>query len=232
MTKSEKEQSISINDDKGPDNNSIWDFWAPIFMSIALYSGIRHFVAEARYIPSGSMLPSLQIEDRILIEKFTLARRPPERGEIVVFKSPFSFDPILNDNNSPSFLQCAIVNFPLVSFLTRLNHPACDAYIKRVVAIAGDKVVVNSFGEVLINNSKMYEPYVSKLCIMPNSDVGSCKELMVEVPSDHVLVLGDNRQNSWDGRFWPGGAFLPEKEIIGRAVWRFWPFNRVGLLHQ
>jgi len=43
-----------------------------------------------------------------------------------------------------------------------------------------------------------------------------------------VLVLGDNRQNSWDGRFWPGGPFLPEKEILGRAVIRFWPLNRLG----
>jgi len=228
MTKLKKNQSNSIQD-----NNSPWEFWAPILMTIALYSGIRHFVAEARYIPSGSMLPSLQIQDRILIEKLTLSRRPPKRGEIVVFRSPFSFDPVLsNNNNSPSFLQCTIVNFPLVSFLTRLRHPACDAYIKRVVAVSGDKVVVNSLGEVLINNSKTYEPYVSKLCIMPNSNIGACKELRVEVPSHHVLVLGDNRQNSWDGRFWPGGAFLPEKEIIGRAVWRFWPFNRVGLLHQ
>ena len=47
-----------------------------------------------------------------------------------------------------------------------------------------------------------------------------------------MLVLGDNRRNSWDGRFWPGGAFLPEQEIIGRAVFRFWPFNRFGLLND
>ena len=43
-------------------------------------------------------------------------------------------------------------------------------------------------------------------------------------------VLGDNRANSWDGRFWPGGAFLPEKEIIGRAFWRFWPLSTSGAL--
>ena len=47
-----------------------------------------------------------------------------------------------------------------------------------------------------------------------------------------MLVLGDNRRNSWDGRFWPGGAFLPEREIIGRAVFRFWPFNRFGVLND
>jgi signal peptidase I len=45
-----------------------------------------------------------------------------------------------------------------------------------------------------------------------------------------VLVLGDNRANSWDARFWPGGPFLPRQEIIGRAFWRFWPFNAMGSL--
>ena len=59
-----------------------------------------------------------------------------------------------------------------------------------------------------------------------------CRTLNVTVPKGSVLVLGDNRRNSWDGRFWPGGAFLPEREIIGRAVFRFWPFNRFGVLND
>jgi signal peptidase I len=52
--------------------------------------------------------------------------------------------------------------------------------------------------------------------------------LAAVVPAGHVLVLGDNRANSWDGRFWPGGPFLPESEIIGRAVWRFYPLSTFG----
>jgi signal peptidase I len=60
--------------------------------------------------------------------------------------------------------------------------------------------------------------------------MGPCRSLNAVVPPHHVLTLGDNRANSWDGRFWPGGAFLPESEVIGRAFWRFWPLNTAGAL--
>jgi signal peptidase I len=177
--------------------------------TLALYFGIRHFVAEARFIPSGSMLPGLQIQDRLLVEKLTYGSRSPQRGEIVVFNSPHAFDPALRSAGSPSALRCALVSFPLLGLIPRLGHPACDAYIKRVVAVGGDRVVVNPRGEVSVNGQALNEPYVTKL---------------------HVLALGDNRSNSWDGRYWPGGPFLPEDQIIGRAFWRFWPLNRVGSL--
>ena len=62
---------------------------------MALYFGIRHYLAEARFIPSGSMLPGLQIQDRLLVEKLTYRGRKPRRGEIVVFNSPYAFDPAL-----------------------------------------------------------------------------------------------------------------------------------------
>ncbi len=210
--------------------HSLWDFWGPLFVSIFLYTGIRYYIAEARYIPSGSMLPSLQINDRLIIEKLTLRKRSPRRGEIVVFNSPYSFDSHLQAKNPPSVLKCALVTFPLFSFLTRISDPACDAYIKRVVAIAGDNVAINSKGEVFIDGVLTEETYVNNFCELRREGLGSCKTLKAKVPMSHVLVLGDNRSNSWDGRYWPGGAFLPEQEIIGRAVWRFWPINRLGHL--
>ena len=54
----------------------------------------------------------------------------------------------------------------------------------------------------------------------------------IEVPKDHFLVLGDNRSNSWDGRYWPGSKFLHRKEIIGKAYFRFWPLSQVGFFNK
>ncbi|MGB1195796.1 MAG: signal peptidase I [Synechococcus sp.] len=211
-------------------SHPFWDFWGPVLFTLALYFGIRHFVAEARFIPSGSMLPGLQIQDRLLVEKLTYGSRSPQRGEIVVFNSPHAFDPALRSAGSPSALRCALVSFPLLGLIPRLGHPACDAYIKRVVAVGGDRVVVNPRGEVSVNGQALNEPYVTKFCPLDDQGMSLCRTLNVTVPEGHVLALGDNRSNSWDGRYWPGGPFLPEDQIIGRAFWRFWPLNRVGSL--
>ena len=119
------------------------------------------------------------------------------------------------------------MTFPPISFIPGLRDQACDAYIKRVVALPGDIVSINNKGEVLINNKLINEPYVEFKC----SDflLNDCGELRnLEVPQNHFLVLGDNRANSWDGRYWPGGRFLHKKEILGKAYFRFWPLERVG----
>ena len=141
----------------------LWDFWAPFFLTILLYVGIRNYVAEARYIPSGSMLPGLQVNDRLLIEKLTFRRRTPKRGEIVVFNSPSSFDKELlsrRQQEVPSAFKCALLTFPLISFLPDIVDPACEAYIKRVVAIQGDKIIVDVQGRVFVNGELVKEPYV------------------------------------------------------------------------
>ncbi len=214
-------------------SNQFWDFWGPIFFTFALYFGIRHYIAEARYIPSGSMLPGLQIQDRLIIEKMTYLRRSPKRGEIVVFNSPYAFDSVLGESTSKSPTRCFFVNLPIVSLIPGLSSQACDAYIKRVVAVPGDNVFVNSQGKVFLNGLKVEESYVlpQNFCPLDKFGIGTCRSVDLLVPNKHVLVLGDNRRNSWDSRFWPGGSLLPEQEIIGRAIWRFWPFKRIGILN-
>tara|TARA_Y100001970_G_scaffold200773_1_gene244263 strand:+ start:32869 stop:33543 length:675 start_codon:yes stop_codon:yes gene_type:complete len=205
--------------------------WLPLILLTCFLSSCRSFLAEPRYIPSGSMLPELQIHDRLIIEKYSLKNRDPIRGDIVVFNSPFSFDNELiklRTKPLPKKTYCFFMGFPPMSLIPGLRDRACDAYIKRVVALPGELVRVNDNGEVFINNKKLFEPYVKNKC--KDSILlycGAFKNLLV--PKDQYLVLGDNRSNSWDGRYWPGSKFLHKKEIIGRAYLRFWPLKSLGV---
>ena len=210
---------------------NIFQEWGLIIFLTFFVSSCRSFLAEPRYIPSGSMLPGLQINDRLIIEKVSLKNSLPQRGDIVVFKSPFSFDEKLISLRSkplPKKRYCFFMTLPPMSFIPGLGDNACDAYIKRVIALPGEIVSVNNRGEVLINNKLISEPYVIFRCSeLLLNDCGEFKNL--EVPKNHFLVLGDNRANSWDGRYWPGSRFIHKKEIIGKAFFRFWPLDRVGL---
>jgi len=209
---------------------NIFNEWFPLLLIASLITSCRSFVAEPRYIPSGSMLPELQINDRLIIEKYSRRYKNPKRGEIVVFNSPFAFDKellFLRSKPLPKKGYCFFMSFPPMSIIPGLKDPACDAYIKRVVALPGEIVSVNKFGEVFINNKRLDEPYISNFCKgLFFEDCGSFDNIVV--PQNNYLVLGDNRSNSWDGRYWPGGKFLNNKEIIGKAFYRFWPLNNLG----
>ena len=154
--------------------------------------GIRTFVAEARYIPSGSMEPTLEINDRLIIEKMSYRFRSPERGDVVVF-SP-----------TEKLLQ---QNFK-------------DAFIKRVIGLPGEKIQVKG-GRVYVNDKPLREKYIEE---EPQYDYGP-----VTVPEEQYLVLGDNRNNSYDSHYW---GFVPKENLIGRAVVRFWPLDRAGSLDR
>lgn len=170
------------------EENPIVEIVKTVVMAGILSFGIRTFVAEARYIPSSSMEPTLQINDRLIIEKMTFRFRPPQRGEIIVF-------------NATEALQAEGFN---------------DAFIKRIIGLPGDEVIVRN-GEVKVNGLVLREAYIQEA---PEYDFGP-----VTVPDNNYLVLGDNRNNSYDSHRW---GFVPDEKIIGRATVRFWPFDRIG----
>jgi signal peptidase I len=161
-----------------------------IGLSLFLALGIRQFVAEARYIPSESMVPTLEVNDRLIVEKISYLFNPPKREDIIVFWP--------NDK------------------LRQQQPKLKDAFIKRVIGLPGEKVEVRG-GVVYINDQPLQEQYTAA---PPDYEWGP--EI---VPADAYLVLGDNRNNSYDSHFW---GYVPRENIIGRAVFRFWPPNRVG----
>ncbi|MFW6358554.1 MAG: signal peptidase I [Chroococcales cyanobacterium] len=163
-----------------------------IGLSAVLAFGIRTFVAEARYIPSESMLPTLEINDRLIIEKLSYRFRRPERGDVVVFKPT---DALKQEN---------------------FNH----AFIKRVIGLPGETVEVKG-GRVYVNDQALRENYLVE---DPQYRYGP-----VSVPKGQYLVLGDNRNNSYDSHYW---GFVPHENIIGRAAVRFWPIGRVDILDE
>jgi signal peptidase I len=186
MTKSD--QRPDHKSGKLANENSVVEWVKTIGVSLLLAFGIRTFVAEARYIPSESMLPTLQVNDRLIIDKVTYDFRTPERGEIVVFKPTLALQ----------------------------EQGFKDAFIKRIVGLPGEQVQVKK-GTVFVNGQPLQESYVAA---PPDYEYGP-----VMVPPDSYLVLGDNRNHSFDSHFW---GFVPRQNIIGRAAVRFWPPHRIG----
>ena len=168
-------------------------------MLIALFA--RAAIAEPRFIPSESMLPTLKIEDHLIIEKVSKYAFNASRGDIVVFYPPF-----LEKEQKG-----------LISDVTRLlSFPNHTAYIKRVIGLPGETVEVKE-GLVYINNKAIEESYIKEKPFYTMKKI--------TVPQDSLFVLGDNRNNSMDGHVW---GTLPTKYVVGKAVLNFWPPQRVG----
>ena len=152
---------------------------------------LRWAVIEPRWIPSGSMLPTLQLQDRVLVEKVRPRLGTPLKpGEIVVFHPPEA--------------------------LVQSGYDPNAALIKRVVAVEGDRVEVKA-GR-LWRNGEPQQPDWSSTAM-------DYTLAPFTIPAGHVLVLGDNRNASLDSHLW---GPLPEEEVIGTAIWRYWPLQRFG----
>ena len=194
-----------------------------VFVVVAVII-IRFFIAELRWIPSGSMRPTLLEGDRIVVEKLTKFpnlinihkfENTPNRGDIIIFYPPF----------------VKLKTDPWAVF-SRLTGFFCKdvAYIKRVIGLPGEKIQIKqeSSGSyrVYINDTPLMEEY-----IMSEYDFHKCRENMYcgpfVIPEGEYFMMGDNRGNSQDSRFW---GTLPQNRIIGRAVFVFWPLTRIKIL--
>ena len=183
-------------------------------VGILLALSVRIFIAEPRYIPSSSMEPSLLINDRLIIDKLSFHWRKPVRGEIIMFNPP---------------------NHPIVPDSTK-------AYINRVIGLPGDRISIRD-GKVFINDAPLNEPYIAASiyytlptkddslcprCFIPDNVQTDKNGLFFTVPNRNYWVMGDNRNNSLDSHVY---GFMPEKNLIGRAMLRYYPLDdRAGHL--
>ena len=187
-------------------------FWKelPILIVVALVVAvlIKTFLAQAFFIPSASMRNTLLEGDRVMVNKLAFRFGEPARGDVVVFDSPLA-----DLSEGENIFGATLRN---IGESLGLSTPD-TALIKRVIAIGGDTVEIRD-NTVSINGTATVEPYLMTNVRMP--DFGP-----LEIPADHIFVMGDNRNQSEDGRrFGP----VPESSIIGKAFIRVWPPTRWG----
>ncbi len=190
-----------------PETKAVIREWVEsIIIAVVLALFIRAFFIQAFKIPSGSMKPTLQEGDKIMVNKllygpnipFTHYRIPglrePRRGDIVVFKYP--------EDRKKDF-------------------------IKRLIAVGGETVEVSN-GNILINNERITAPpEMLKIYYYGRGHYG-VEGNAVKVPENCYFVLGDNSDSSRDSRYW---GFVPKDDIVGRAMFIWWPPWRIQTLH-
>lgn len=202
-------------------------FWKelPMLIGIALVLAllIKTFLLQAFSIPSDSMQNTLQVGDRVLVDKLTpWFGSTPTRGEVVVFHDPGGWLP---ENPPPSSNPVVRGLQKSLSFIGLMPSAEEKDLIKRVIGVGGDTVSCKGTGPVMVNGKALDEPYV----FPGNTPCSPDMPFTVHVPKGRIWVMGDHRQDSLDSRFHmdkPGGGTVSDKQVVGRSIMVAWPVNR------
>ncbi len=194
-----------------------------ILIALALALLIKAFLVQAFYIPSGSMEQTLEIGDRVLVNKLVYRTRDIHRGEIIVFKGPASWTPEVTVSEPSNPVQRVLRS---IGSAIGVAPPGEKDFIKRVIGVGGDTVqCCDARGRVLVNGVALNEPYVYE----DNHDTFP----PVHVPKGRLWVMGDHRGASYDSRGHRTAGddgTIPVKNVVGRAFVRVWPVSRWGTL--
>jgi signal peptidase I len=197
-------------------HRSFWrEFPVLVIAAFALALLIKTFVLQAFYIPSGSMLPTLEVGERILVEKISYRFGGPDRGDVVVFER--SLNPAVPSPHEDDSVIEDVAN----AFKSLFGFPTGGEqdYVKRVMAVGGDTIEGRD-GVVYVNDEAVDEPY------LPDGVVTNDFPPQ-QVPRGQIFVMGDNRGSSDDSRnFGP----VDDDEVVGRAFLSIWPANDFGTL--
>ena len=195
-----------------------------VFLAFFIAVIIKTFLVQAFYIPSGSMIPTLQVGDRVLVEKVSYLWGRPSRGDVVVFeKSVFG---VKNTPDLPWYDDARVFLKEMLGLPTGIN----EDYIKRVIAVGGDTISYRgSPRKMFINGERVDQSYIrtGKDSSSPTITGDDCKRLKMQragkacrVPAGKLFVMGDNRNNSEDSRVL--GPIDGDK-VVGRAFVVIWP---------
>ena len=188
--------------------------FTPFLVLIALGVAIviKTFLIQAFFIPSESMVPTLEIGDRVFVNKFAYDIGDLGRGDVIVFENP-------NPGEVPD-------RGPVSGFLHWLGEgigfaqPENEDFIKRVIALPGETIEIRD-NVVYIDGEVLDEPYLTREAISHNGDYPP-----TTIPEDSLFVMGDNRGNSADSRY--GLGFVPLDRVVGKAFVVIWPPSSLG----
>lgn len=179
-------------------------FWALVVAVL-----IKTFLIQPFFIPSRSMVPTLLVDDRVMVSKVNYRVGEPQRNDVVVFENPWRLDE--PDESIPERVVRAVLE------ALGIRTSSTDDLIKRIIAVEGDTVEIRA-NQLILNGEPLDEPYLAEGSVMPDMESRT-------IPSGHLWMMGDNRSESSDSRvFGP----VPETDIIGEAFVRIWPLSRLG----
>lgn len=204
-------------------------FWRelPILVVIALVLAflLKTFLIQAFFIPSGSMENTLQIGDRVMVNKLAYDLGDIQRGDVIVFNGVDSWDPEIQVAETGNPITRGLKSVAGLFGFANANE---KDYIKRVIGLPGDRVACcDKQGRITVNGVPIEEPYLFE------GNQASNDPFDIRVPDDRVWVMGDHRAASADSRAHigdPGGGGIPIDSVVGRAFVIIWPFSDTGFL--
>ncbi|MEY3973030.1 MAG: hypothetical protein RL466_681 [Actinomycetota bacterium] len=192
-----------------------------VIVALAVSLVIKSFLVQFFYIPSGSMENTLQINDRVAVNKLPFISKNIDRGDVVVFRDPSNWLPEPYANTQNQVIEKIKEGLVIVGVLP---NPAKQYLVKRVIGVAGDTIVAKN-GVVTINGKQTDEPYIFA------GNKASEVDFNVTVPAGKLWVMGDHRGASADSRYHQddvNNGFVPVSKVTGRVVAIIWPFKNAG----
>lgn len=199
--------------------STLFELAAIVVAALALALGIQAFLVKPYRIPSGSMLPTVHIDQRVLVNRIGMDFSSPHIGDIVVFHPPKNYtlgcaDPNQGETQSGQDAPQACE--------VPWKQPSSETFIKRVVGLPGDHLYISG-GHVYRDGKRENDTYI----VQCDGDAACSFPKTITVPAGDYYMMGDNRPDSEDSRFW---GPVPRAWIIGKAFLTYWPPDRIGFL--